>query len=81
MLKILSFVGHILFLQIKQLRATSQLNMCVCVCGCAPLCSPHFFNLVPLHFDFLQIRDFHIAEREEDIGYYAGYVGEHIFYA
>ena len=25
---------------------------------------------------FLQIRDLHIAEREEDIGYYAGYVGE-----
>jgi len=34
-----------------------------------------------LAFDFLQIRDFHIAEREEDIGYYAGYVGEHNFYA
>jgi hypothetical protein len=25
---------------------------------------------------YLQIRDFGIAEREEDIGYYAGYVGE-----
>lgn len=24
----------------------------------------------------LQIRDFHIAEREEDTSYYAGYVGE-----
>ena len=34
-----------------------------------------FIYLVPFHFDFLQIRDFHIAEREEDIGYYAGYVG------
>jgi len=28
----------------------------------------------------LQIRDFHIAKREEDIGYYAGYVGEKDFY-
>ncbi|KAJ0101181.1 hypothetical protein Patl1_05575 [Pistacia atlantica] len=25
-------------------------------------------------------RDFHIAKREEDIGYYAGFVGECIFY-
>lgn len=31
--------------------------------------------LASLYF-FLQIRDFHIAKREEDIGYYAGYVGE-----
>lgn len=23
----------------------------------------------------MQIRDFHIAEREEDIGYYAGFMG------
>ncbi|RVX06595.1 Protein zinc induced facilitator-like 1 [Vitis vinifera] len=38
---------------------------------------------IPLFHDFLvlflilclQIRDFHIAKREEDIGYYAGYVG------
>lgn len=28
-----------------------------------------------------QIRDFHIAEREEDIGSYAGYVGELMFNA
>lgn len=27
-----------------------------------------------LHF-VLQVRDFHIAKREEDIGYYAGYIG------
>ena len=40
-----------------------------------------FLYFESLHFDFLQIRDFHIAEREEDIGYYAGYVGEHNFYA
>lgn len=40
-----------------------------------------FLYFEPLHFDFLKIRDFHIAEREEDIGYYAGYVGEHNFYA
>lgn len=26
-------------------------------------------------FLYFMIRDFHIAEREEDIGYYAGYVG------
>ncbi|KAB5519231.1 hypothetical protein DKX38_023550 [Salix brachista] len=31
--------------------------------------------VVILQIYFLQIRDFHIAEREEDIGYYAGYVG------
>lgn len=28
---------------------------------------------------WLQIRDFHIAKREEDIGYYAGYVGEALY--
>lgn len=33
-----------------------------------------------LHTDFFetiifQVRDFHIAKREEDIGFYAGYVG------
>lgn len=33
-----------------------------------------------MHVDFLQIKDFHVAQREEDIGYYAGYVGEHILY-
>lgn len=26
-------------------------------------------------FFFWQIRDFHIAKREEDIGFYAGFVG------
>ena len=36
--------------------------------------------VVILQIYFLQIRDFHIAEREEDIGYYAGYVGERDFY-
>ncbi|XP_031280627.1 protein ZINC INDUCED FACILITATOR-LIKE 1-like, partial [Pistacia vera] len=30
-------------------------------------------------FLYFMIRDFHIAKREEDIGYYAGYVGEIIF--
>jgi hypothetical protein len=36
--------------------------------------------VVILQICFLQIRDFHIAKREEDIGYYAGYVGERVFY-
>jgi len=31
-----------------------------------------------LLFHLLQIRDFKIAKREEDIGFYAGYVGEHL---
>ncbi|XVF23274.1 hypothetical protein REPUB_Repub13aG0022200 [Reevesia pubescens] len=30
-------------------------------------------------FLYFMIRDFHIAEREEDIAYYAGYVGEFVF--
>lgn len=34
-------------------------------------------NCLPCCPHFLQIRDFHIAKREEDIGFYAGYVGEH----
>ena len=29
---------------------------------------------------YLQIRDFHIAKREEDIVYYSGYVGELFLY-
>ncbi|CAM8991553.1 unnamed protein product [Rhodiola kirilowii] len=28
-------------------------------------------------FIYFMVRDFHVAERDEDIGYYAGYVGEH----
>ncbi|KAF7847931.1 hypothetical protein BT93_L2440 [Corymbia citriodora subsp. variegata] len=28
---------------------------------------------------YFMIRDFHIAKREEDIGYYAGYVGSSLF--
>ena len=36
--------------------------------------------VVILQIYFLQIRDFHIAKREEDIGYYAGYVGESLLH-
>ncbi|KAH7557222.1 hypothetical protein JRO89_XS11G0077600 [Xanthoceras sorbifolium] len=32
-------------------------------------------SYVDVHICILQIRDFHIAKREEDIGYYAGFVG------
>lgn len=37
------------------------------------------FYVVFLFITYFQVRDFQIAEREEDIGYYAGYVGELIF--
>ncbi len=64
-------VVTVLPLPIK-LRATSHLYIYIYIC---PIMFFSFIYLVPFHFDFLQIRDFHIAEREEDIGYYAGYVG------
>jgi hypothetical protein len=40
---------------------------------------PNFCWTFVINF-YLQIRDFHIAKKEEDIGYYAGYVGEITFY-
>lgn len=40
----------------------------VSLCTALPICS-----LFP--FIYFMIRDFHIAEREEDIGFYAGFVG------
>ncbi|KAL9686844.1 hypothetical protein QQ045_031237 [Rhodiola kirilowii] len=39
--------------------------------------NPLSFFYVLLHMVAVQVRDFHVAERDEDIGYYAGYVGEH----
>ncbi|KAJ6870255.1 hypothetical protein NC652_036013 [Populus alba x Populus x berolinensis] len=47
---------------------------------CAVCCLDHDYERTqshngPVNLLFFHIRDFHIAKREEDIGYYAGYVG------
>ncbi|XP_057999998.1 protein ZINC INDUCED FACILITATOR-LIKE 1 isoform X4 [Hevea brasiliensis] len=48
----------------------------IVLCAALPISSLFpFLYFMLLNIHSLQIRDFHIAKREEDIGYYAGYVG------
>lgn len=44
-------------------------------------CSIYKFILIAhLKFHILQIRDLRIADREEDIGYYAGFIGKFLIF-